>query len=224
MKKTRCLLPALLFLVLIAGCGDKKSEQAGASSGKSTISREIIDWRGRNVGINKENIPPWVVAAASGVKRSELSQLFDNRAVFVSEERGKNLSLLQSWANNFSVQAGVSRELRNDVDATFQGGLSGNLDENRITRIQREIVATLSTTRFSGLRKDAEFWIEERKTDRVRKTMTDEYTYFVAFTMDAESFRRQLAAALKKILPQDQEEADMLQEAATSIQRMRLNQ
>jgi len=110
------------------------------------------------------------------------------------------------------------------VDATFQGGLSGNLDENRITRIQREIVATLSTTQFSGLRKDAEFWLKERETDLVRKTLTDEYTYFVAFTMDAESFRHQLAAALKKILPQDQEDASLLQEAATSIQRMRLNQ
>jgi len=224
MKKILCLLPVLLLTALIVGCGGKKPEQPGASAEKSAISREMIDWRGRNVGISKETIPPWVVAAASGVQRSELSQFFDNRAVFVSEERGKNLSLLQSWANNFSVQAGLSKELINNVDATFQGGLSGNLDENRITRIQREIVATLSTTRFSGLRKDAEFWIEERKTDRVRKTMTDEYTYFVAFTMDAESFRRQLAAALKKILPQDQEEADMLHEAATSIQRMRLNQ
>jgi hypothetical protein len=220
MQKTLCLLSALLLMALVAGCGGKKP----ASSGTGAISREKIDWRGRNVGVSKENIPPWVVAVASGGKRSELAQFFDNRAVFVSEERGKNLSLLQSWADNFSIQAGVSRELRYDVEATFQGGLGGNLDENRVSRMQREIVATLSATRFSGLRKDAEFWIKERETDLVRKTVTDEYTYFVAFTMDAESFRRQLAEALKKIIPQDQEEAGMMQEAAASIQRMRMNQ
>jgi hypothetical protein len=223
MKKILCLLSALLLMALIAGCGGKKPEQAAAPSPEQRgISRETIDWRGRNVGVSKENMPPWVLAVASGSKRSELPQFFDNRVVFVSEERGKNLNLLQSWANNFSIQAGVSRELRNDVDATFQGGLSGNLDENRVSRMQREIVAALSVTRFSGLRKEAEFWLQERATDRVRKTVVDEYTYFVAFTMDAESFRRQLAEALKKIIPQDQEEASLMQEAAASLQRMRM--
>ena len=222
MKKVLCLLPSLLLMAFIAACGGKVPEQSTTPSGQ--ISRETIDWRGRNVGVSLENIPAWVVAVAGGGKKSELSQFFDNRVVFVSEERGKNLSLLQSWANNFAIQAEISKELRSDVEATFQGGLGGNLDEGRAIRIQREIVAALSATRFSGLRKDADFWIKERETDLVRKTITDEYTCFVVFSMDAESYGRQLAAALKKVIPQDQEEAGMMQEAAASIQRMRLNQ
>jgi hypothetical protein len=222
MKKVVSLAAPLLLMACIAGCGGKVPDQSESPSGQ--ITREIVDWRGRNVGVSLESIPPWVTAVASGAKRSDLPQFFENRVVFVSEERGRNLSLLQSWANNFSIQSGVSRELRNDVDATFQGGLGGNLDEGRVNRIQREIVATLSSTRFSGLRKESDFWIKEREADRVRKTMTDEYTYFVAYTMDPETFRRQLAEALKKIIPQNEEETSMMQEAGESIRRMRMAQ
>jgi len=222
MKKILSLVSLLLLMAVVAGCGGKIPDHSETPSGQ--IVRETIDWRGRNVGVKLESIPPWVTAIASGANRNELPQFFENRVVFVSEERGKNLSLLQSWANNFSVQAGVSRELRNDVDATFQGGLGGNLDEGRVNRIQREIVATLSSTRFSGLRKEADFWIKEREIDRARKTATDEYTYFVAYTMDPETFRRQLAEALKKIIPQNEEEASMMQEAGESLRRMRMNQ
>jgi len=222
MKKTCLIVPALMLTAMIAACGGKQPETSAAPS--QQVVREKIDWRGRNVGVSHENIPQWVVAFASGVNRGELSQYFDNRVVFVSEERGKNLSLLQSWAGNFSIQAGLARELRNDVDATFQGGLSGNMDEGRMHRMQREIVATLSTARFSGLRREADFWLQERTTDRARKTVVDEYCYFVAYSMDPESFRRQLAEALKKIIPQDQEEAGMMREAAANILRMRMEQ
>jgi hypothetical protein len=224
MKTNLCLLSALLLMALIPGCGGKQPEQTAAPSAEGSVTYETIDWRGRNVGVPKENIPQWVTAVASGAPMSELSPLFENRVVFVGEQKGKNLSLVQSWANNFSVQATVSRELTNAVDATFGGGLSGNLDEGRVNRIQREIVATLSTTRFSGLRKDADFWIKERVTDRVKKTVVDEYASYVVFSMDPESFRLQLAEALKKIIPQNQEEVGMMQKAEENILRMRLTQ
>ncbi|MDR1952843.1 MAG: hypothetical protein LBQ37_04970 [Elusimicrobiota bacterium] len=238
MKKARvCVMFCMsmfLGLVLFAGCASKATvaatvAQAAAAPAVAQAAAPAepnirpIDWQGKALG---RAMPEWVNHLADG-DASELERMdrFQGKEVFIIQQRGKNLDLLESWANNFGVQAQVSRQVSNKVNADFGGAAAGNLDEGG-KRLLEEVVGTLSKTKFSGLTKRLSYWIKIRTTDSEKGTVEDMYTFYLVYDIDKTLFQDQIDAALGKVAAKTAEEQDLknkIKEKLDSLKASDLN-
>jgi hypothetical protein len=223
-KKTAVfVLSFFAGLILFAGCGAK---QGGIASEPSKIDqqivRTIVDYKGAPLG---QEIPKWINDIVND-EYEALEQLprFKDKIAVVAIENGNNLDLLKSWANNFSIQAQLSRQISNKISAEFGGGLQGDKNSQESMTFIREIVATLSQTKISGLAKEMDYWIKIRTTDKEKKTQEEHYIYYVVYSISKANLDHQIDVALGKVQAKNQEQTELKTEIIDSVKKLRTSE
>ncbi|MDR0731984.1 MAG: hypothetical protein LBF63_09970 [Treponema sp.] len=201
-------------LVSCAGSSARKEGPTGSIEGTgaeaprspSGIDRIRVDYQGAVTG---SEIPAWVQAAID-FDTVSLQQLpgFEGKIAIVDYGVGQNLELLRSLVNNFNIQASVARRISNYVEANFGGEQLGdkNTAENR--SFVEEVVATFSRVEINGLAREKEYWVKLRTIDRGKKTETEQYYYYVLYSISEQLLNEQIARAMDNIpaRTRDQEE------------------
>ncbi|MDR0669360.1 MAG: hypothetical protein LBF95_04685 [Treponema sp.] len=199
---------------LVSCAGSSKQGPTGSIEGtgveapraSTSIERIRVDYQGAVTG---SEIPAWVQAAID-FDTDSLQRLpgFEGKIAIVDYGVGQNLELLRSLVNNFNIQASVARRISNYVEASFGGEQLGdkNTAENR--SFVEEVVATFSRVEISGLAREKEYWVKLRTIDRGKKTESEQYYYYVLYSISEQLLNEQIARAMDNIpaRTRDQEE------------------
>jgi hypothetical protein len=212
-KKVVLRFAALAAAALLAAACAGAPKGTGAGSGApppaqpKTIERVIVDYKGAAIG---SDIPSWVEAAIDN-NYDAISRLsrFSGRVPVVNYGSGQNLDLLRSWVNNFSIQAQVARQIANYVEANFGGEQLGSKDSPENRQFIKEVVATFSNVTINGLSQDLDYWILLRTIDHSKGTETEQYNYFVVYSIGEEELNYQIAQAMGKITAANQEQEEL---------------
>lgn len=217
MKKTKKIWPmaalAITATLAIAGCASTERPGVGAGSGAPAptiakpIERVILDYKGATIGAD---IPPWVEAAIDD-DYQRIMQLpqFKGKVPMVDYGQGQNLDLLRSWVNNFNMQASVSRRISTFVDAKFGGTQLGSKDTPENRQLMQEIVGTCSKAEINGLAKETDYWIKMRTIDKSKGTESDQYYYYVIYSIVQEDLDYQIAQAMGKVAAKTKEQEEL---------------
>ena len=229
MKKQNflCLLTAAVIVMLVTACGSTPAAGTGPGSGSPppTQSSQVefirTDYQGAAIG---SNIPDWVEAAINGdLETIKRIPRFNGKVPIVDWGNGQNLDLLRSWVNNFNVSAGISRRISTYVEAEFGGTQLGTKDTQENRNFLREVVATLSSAEFSGLAREMDYWVKLRIVDHAKGTQTEEYRYFVVFSIPEDVLQYQIDVAMGKISAQTQEQQEIKNDVEEAMKRARFN-
>ncbi len=224
MKKqnTVGLCAVVLSLGMLTACASgSKVKPAEAAQQAKEIERVIVDYKGSTLGAE---IPAWVqdVSDDNYEALQNLPSFKDTKLIpVVAVERGKNLDLLRSWANNFSVQSQIARAIQNKVSAEFGGNQEGdkNSEENR--NFVKELVATFSQTNISGLKKEKDYWIKLKVRDNYKKTEEEFYEYYVLYSIDSTVLQEQIDIALGKVEAKTQAQKEMKNEVKDALAKLK---
>ncbi|MDR3173934.1 MAG: hypothetical protein LBU19_06775 [Treponema sp.] len=199
----------------IAGTGADAPKIAG------NIDRIRVDYQGAVTG---SEIPAWVQAAIDfdTVSLQKLPGL-EGKIAVVDYGVGQNLELLRSMVNNFNIQASVSRRISNYVEANFGGEQLGdkNTAENR--SFVEEVVSTFSQVRISGLAKEKEYWVKLRTIDRGKKTESEQYYYYVLYSIPEQALNEQIARAMSNISAKTKDQEEIRSNVEEAMRRAMYN-
>jgi hypothetical protein len=214
-------------LVFIA-CASAPSAPSGTGEGSAapppqqaeTIERLRLDYKGAAVGAE---IPSWVEAAINN-DYDAITRLsrFKGRVPIINYGNGQNLDLLRSWVNNFSIQAQVSRQIANYVEASFGGEQLGSKDNPENRQFLKEVVATFSSTTINGLSQDLDYWVLLRTIDHSKNTETEEYVYYVVYSISEEDLNYQISQAMGKVTAKNKEQEDLKTDVEDAIKKAAL--
>ena len=223
-----CLVTIGIVIIVLTACGSAPPAPAGTGPGsasppptQSPVQFIRVDYQGAAIG---SEVPAWVEAAVnSDLEAIQRMSRFNGRVPIVDWGNGQNLDLLRSWVNNFNVQAGVSRRIVNYVEAEFGGEQLGDKDTPANRSLVDEIVATVSATQFSGLAREMDYWIKLRIVDRGRGTETEEYRYYVVYSMSETDLQYQVDQAMGRISAQNQDQQEIKDSVRDAMRRARFN-
>lgn len=210
-----------LALVVCLGVGCASSQKAKPAKQAKEIERVIVDYKGAALG---GEIPTWVQAVTDDdFDTLKQSSVFKDTKLMpvVAVERGKNLDLLRSWANNFNVQAQISRAIQNKVSAEFGGNQEGDKNSEESRNFVKELVATFSQTNVSGLKKEKDYWIKLKVRDNYKKTEEEFYEYYVLYSIDSTVLQEQIDIALGKVEAKTQAQKEMKKEVKDALARLK---
>ena len=209
---------AAVFCFLV-GCASTQTAKPAKQA--KEIERVIVDYKGAALGAD---IPSWVEAAVEDdyITLQNLPEFKDkDRLPVIAVERGKNLDLLKSWANNFSAQAQVSRAIQNKVSAEFGGNQEGDKNAEENANFVKELVATFSNTKISGLKKERDYWVKMKTRDNYNKTEEQQYEYYVLYSIDNKDLQHQIDVALGKVAAQTQVQKEMKNEVKDALAKLK---
>jgi hypothetical protein len=204
---------AALLLVLASCAGAPAVRGTGEGSASpvpqpaKTIERIRLDYKGAAIGAD---IPDWVEWAIDN-DYDAITRLsrFRGRVPIINYAQGKNLDLLRSWVNNFNIQAQVSRQIVNYVEANFGGAQLGTKDSPENQQFLKEVVGTFSNTTINGLSQDLDYWILLRTVDHTKETETELYNYYVVYSIAEEDLNYQIAQAMGKVTAKNAEQQEI---------------
>lgn len=233
--KTRLLARGAAVLglaVLLGSCAGGPPDRAGGTAPPApqvaaapppqqakTIERIIVDYKGAAIGAE---IPAWVQAAVDNdYERIAKLPQFKGKVPIIDYGYGQNLDLLRSWVNNFNVQAGVARRISSSIQAEFGGEQLGTKDSPENRNFVKEVVATFSQTEISGLAQELDYWTRLRTIDREKGTETEQYTYFVVYSISEEDLNFQIARALGKAAAQTAEQEELKTDVENALKSLK---
>jgi hypothetical protein len=219
-----------ILLILVSCAGSSKQdaptgviEGTGADAPKTAnnIERIRVDYQGAVTG---SEIPAWVQAAID-FDTEALQKLpgLEGKIAVVDYGVGQNLELLRSLVNNFNVQASVARRISNYVEANFGGEQLGdkNTAENR--NFVEEVVATFSRVEINGLAREKEYWVKLRTIDRGKKTETEQYYYYVLYSIPEQTLNEQIARAMSNIPAKTKDQEEIRSNVEEAMKRVMYN-
>ncbi|MDR3147439.1 MAG: hypothetical protein LBU00_03560 [Treponema sp.] len=229
--KTRQMVRTLGVLCVIAAlisCAGTKAptgsiEGTGAEAPRASdnIERIRVDYQGAVTG---SEIPEWVQAAID-FDTNALQRLpgFEGKIAIVDYGVGQNLELLRSLVNNFNIQASVARRISNYVEANFGGEQLGdkNTAENR--SFVEEVVATFSRVEINGLAKEKEYWVKLRTIDRGKKTESEQYYYYVLYSIPEQLLNEQIARAMNNVTAKTRDQEEIRANVEEAMRRAAYN-
>jgi hypothetical protein len=224
-------IAGILGILILGSCAgsSKKNVPGGAIEGTgadapkvaNNIERIRVDYQGAVTG---SEIPAWVQAAID-FDTEALQQLpgFEGKIAIVDYGVGQNLELLRSLVNNFNVQASVARRISNYVEANFGGEQLGdkNTAENR--SFVEEVVATFSRVEISGLAKEKEYWVKLRTIDRGKKTESEQYYYYVLYSIPEQTLNEQVTRAMNNIPAKTKDQEEIRSNVEEAMKRAMYN-
>jgi len=229
MKKRVSLLCAAIgaiVVVVFSACG---SSPAGTGSGSGSPPPEQsnqvqfirVDYQGAAIG---SDIPEWVELALNGdLATIKKMPRFSGKEPIVDWGNGQNLDLVRSFVNNFNVSAGVSRRITTYVEAEFGGKQLGSKDSPANRNFVEEIVASFSNAEFSGLAREMDYWVKLRIVDRGKGTQTEEYRYYVVYSIPEDILQHQIDVALGRVTAKNQEQQEIKTDVENAIRSARFN-
>jgi len=218
-----CLAVMVITAVMSAGCKSTPNSGTGKDSAivKFAVRTVYIDYQGAVTG---SKLPEWIDWAVNrDLESIKRMPRFQGRVPFVEEGYGQNLDLLRSWVNNFNAQAGVSRRIANYIEADFGGAQRGQKEIPEKQEYIKEMVATFSNVKFSGLAKEMDYWVKVRVIDTEKKTEKEEYRYYVVYSMAEADLQYQIDLAMGKITAKNQEQAELKRDVEEALKQVRFN-
>jgi hypothetical protein len=190
----------------IPGTGSIPETGGEAPTSVVNVERIRVDYQGAVTGAE---IPAWVQAVidADLIALQKLPGLEDKVAI-VDYGIGQNLDLLRSQVNNFNIQASVARRISNYVEANFGGEQLGDKNSAENRDFVEEVVAAFSRVEINGLARVEDYWIKLRTIDRGKKTESEQYYYYVFYSISGQDLNEQIARAMNSVSAKtrDQEE------------------
>jgi hypothetical protein len=220
------VVTVFVLVMAMTACG---SAPAGTGPGSGApppaqskqIERITLDYQGAAIG---SDIPTWVEAAVnSDLATIQKMPRFSGKEPVVDWGTGQNLDLVRSFVNNFNVSAGISRRITTYVEAEFGGAQLGSKDSPDNRNFVKEIVASFSQTEFSGLAREMDYWIKLRIIDHGNGTQTEEYRYYVVYSIPEDVLQYQIDAAMGKISAKTKEQEEIKADVETAMKQARFN-
>lgn len=213
MKKNiaQTFVSGMAVLTMLSGMVYAKAKTAKKPKGAvyAADRPEIFDWQGQALG---REVPEWVGYAVdgdkAGVKKS--LKLDKDMQVFLVSRDGENLDFLKTWADQVDARAEVATSLKTTIAQTVQTALQAqNVDGETVQRKADLYSAQATNITLNGLQKVNSYWIKTRRLRTgVKKAKSDadyefKTTYMVAFGIDTEVYKQQLAAAMDNVEDND---------------------
>jgi len=210
----------LIFLVFVVtvfvvSCGSTSKKVTPKVSKKEIV---IIEHKGTSFGAD---IPQWVMKALEGTNAVEKMPEYAGKYAFIADQRGQDLSGLQTWANNFTIQPMVASRIDNTVEAAFRGGQAG--DVKKVGEYFQRYVETKTSVNFTGLVKEGDWWI------RTREKSGEYYRYIVLYTVDKKILDKQIEEYMNQKfsgnsgITRDVEELEHIETAKDIVRKGGLN-
>ena len=213
MKKLLVAAFAVVSALMAVSCGSTKSVQEskfkGSEPDMKVVKRQILDYQGAEFG---SAVPQWVVDLSAGqYSESALTKSMPDlkgKKIFVTIANGDNLEFVRQWTDLVQVETEVASSLERVAAKAVEARMSGDgAQEGTETTKKQSIEQTLNmyrtsltSVRFSGLEKTAQYWTLSQKVDGKKQPMGDPYyTYYAVWTMEKDLFDSQLNTAIKNI-------------------------
>jgi hypothetical protein len=223
------LFTAIVVAAVLTACGSAPSANSASSGSDSSssskpsnpIQRITVDYQGAAIG---SDIPAWVEAAVnSDLDTIKKMPRFKDKEPIVDWGSGQNLDLVRSFVNNFNVAGGVSRRITTYVEAEFGGAQLGSKDSPENRNFVKEIVASFSNAEFSGLAREMDYWVKLRVIDRGKGTETEDYRYYVVFSIPEDILQHQIDVAMGKVSAKNQEQQEIKKDVEAAMKSARFN-
>jgi len=178
---------------------DKLQEQAGLSE-----SWEIINSQN---GSPQNGIPAWLRGYLDrGIQGIESLDTYSGKYVFVGENRGNNINVLQQWADGFTTAQDLPRLIVQRVERRLVAPAALYPDDE-YGEYFAYLIKRVSDGEYPGADKEQIFWIKQKKipgsegnTDYAEAPPANDelerYEIFVLITVERES----LQIAIQKIM------------------------
>ena len=211
MKKRIAGICAALALTAFVGCGTTSTVKGSGLKGKAPKMNPgktvIIDYQGSELG---GEIPQWVIELANGnYGESALARVMPDikgKKTFVTIGYGDNLDFVRQWTDLVDVETEVASTLSRVAAKAVQASMTGSgakegnarADATKTEQTMDMYRTSLTSVRFSGLEKTAQYWTLSQVT-RGKETSDPQYAYYAVWTIDKDLFDTQLEAAMKNV-------------------------
>lgn len=204
MKIKKILLGAVAVCALFFGCKSHPKLQ-GNTPVMATGTPEVIDYPGKALGTA---VPDWVFAVDQGANKKIAKALgLDTKTkIFVVTNKGTDLDFLKTWSDQVDIRAEVASAIEQTVAQSVQAAFDGkDADTQTKERAYSIYSASMTNLTLNGLQKEAHYWIKTRTPKAgVKKARKDtdydiEYTYYVVFGIEKDSFQEQMEAAIADV-------------------------
>lgn len=191
MKKLVVIFAAAAVVMAATSCGSKPEAKTLEKKGPAY---EVIDHKTMAIG---GDIPGWVATfIEGGVQGVEALPAYKDKYVFIAEDSGKNKSALSLWMTGFNISQEVARMVSTRVQSKFAGAAAGSPDDE-FGRYFENVVKSSADAKYSGARKENDFWILRRYFKVDGKTIDrEEYTMYILVSIDKAMLQSQIEAVL----------------------------
>jgi hypothetical protein len=190
----RAAITAALAMAVFAACSGGPKPVDAPEYAQKTDTYVVADHKAKAVG---QDVPDWVTLYISdGIVAVEALDAFKDKYVFIGEDSGTNLNALRQWSTGFTVNQEIGRMVSSRVEAKFVGAAAGSPDAE-YGRYFEDVVKGVAEARFSGARKENDYWILKRyfKADG-RNIDRETYDYYVLVTIDKSALQQQIDAVI----------------------------
>ena len=195
--KVFSLIAALLVITIFAGCKSTAKAAPGIKL-DSTAKVETVEHKGTALGV--QSIPPWLseYIQRNGTRSVEALPEYKNMYVVIGESNGPSLQQVLTWANNFDAQQQVGATISTRVASIFKAHESLLPDDANSRRRYDNAINTLVQAQYTGLRKESEWWVHQKITEKGKEPET-RYTAYVLYTIEKPFLNEQIRDQIKKM-------------------------
>ncbi len=123
----------------------------------------------------------------------------EGKKTFVTICYGDNLEFVRQWTDLVDVETEVASTLSRVAAKAVQASMTGSAategavrtDATKVQQNMDMYRTSLSSVRFSGLEKTAQFWTQSQKV-RGKEKEAPFYSYYAVWTIDKALFQQQL--------------------------------
>lgn len=181
-----------LSVVLFFGCA---SAPEATEKIEKTDDYRIVDSKAKATGMSEA--PKWYDAAMNS--RAALKAMYPDSVSVVQTGGGKNLEAIKFELETFGANQELSRMLSTYVNTTGGQTIDSVGNEN-LEKALSTFTAVASKAEFSGLQKEADFWLLKECKDGERM-----YTYVVLYLMPQALYNQQVDTILNEMSDEEKE-------------------
>ena len=131
-----------------------------------------------------------------------------DRKLFVTIANGDNLEFVRQWTDLVQVETEVASSMERVAAKAVEAKMSGSGAQEGSETTKKQTMeqalsmyrTSLTSVRFSGLEKVAQFWTLSQKVNKKGESVGDSYyTYYAVWAMDKKLYDTQLDVAFQKI-------------------------
>lgn len=187
MKFAKAAVVVMLVLAL-AACGTKAPLRKG---------EVLLEDKGTAYGVKT---PKWVELAILGGPR-DIEKLADykNFVVFIAQFEAANLQSAQLLAERMQADTEIARYLSTRVKDAFKGANVADADSKNFGVYAERFVASVGEAKFSGFRKDADWWVKVQTYTPENKPDKQIYRVIQLWTIEKSMLQKQFDMILGQI-------------------------
>ncbi|MCL2127863.1 MAG: hypothetical protein FWH38_06370 [Treponema sp.] len=198
--KAFAVLAACMAIAFLSGCRSGPKPAPGIKV-ESTAKVETIEHSMTAFGRDVTYLPPWLseYIQRNGTRSVEALPEYKNTYVIVGIERGPELQQVVTWANNFNVQQQIGATISTRVASVFKAHENLLPDDDAAKRKYDNAINTLVNASYTGARKESEFWVHQKITEKGSRDSETRYTYYVLYSIDKSHLNEQIRNEIAKL-------------------------